>query len=109
MDIWKESRVIVNLKYSDFYKCPDSGFRDQITKAGIPLMNNISEGFYRGSDAEFRQFLNILEGSPGEVKSMYYIAEDQQYIGYEISYERKGKIQNLINRISKLMKYLKGI
>jgi four helix bundle protein len=26
-------------------------------------MNNISEGFCRNSDAEFRQFLNISKGS----------------------------------------------
>ena len=69
LDIWKLSREIVNLVYSDFRKCKDFTFKDQIISAGISVMNNISEGFCRNSDAEFRQFLNISKGSAGEVKN----------------------------------------
>jgi four helix bundle protein len=39
-------------------------------------MKNIPEGFCRSDDAEFRLFLKIAKGSVGEVKNMYYIAED---------------------------------
>jgi four helix bundle protein len=70
-------------------------------------MNNISEGFCRNSDAEFRQFLNIAKGSTGEVKNMFYIAEDQTYADAEISIARRDKCQQLLNSISTLMKYLK--
>ena len=99
LEIWKMSREMVNVIYSDFRNCKDFGFRDQITRAGISIMNNISEGFCRNSDAEFRQFLNIAKGSTGEVKSMYYIAEDQQYIKAETSIDRRNKSQRLINSI----------
>jgi four helix bundle protein len=102
------ARELVNLIYSDFRECKDFGFRDQITKAGISIMNNISEGFCRNSDAEFRQFLNISKGSSGEVKNMYYISEDQRYTTKEISIDRRNKSQRLINSISTLMKYLKS-
>lgn len=105
--IWKMSREIVNQIYKDFRGCKDFGFRDQITRAGISIMNNISEGFCRGSDAEFRQFLNISKGSAGEVKNMYYIAEDQQYISSDEALSRRNKSQQLINSISSFMKYLK--
>ena len=71
-------------------------------------MNNISEGFCRNSDAEFRQFLNISKGSTGEVKNMYYIAEDQKYVTNEIAVERRNKCQRLLNGTSSLMKYLKS-
>jgi four helix bundle protein len=98
---------LVNLVYSDFRDCRDYGFKDQITRAGVSVMNNISEGFCRNSDAEFRQFLNISKGSSGEVKNMYYIAEDQRYIDSGISSDRRNKTQRLINSISALMKYLK--
>lgn len=91
----------------DFRNCRDFGFRDQITRAGISMMNNISEGFCRFSDAEFRQFLNISKGSVGEVKNMYYIAEDQNYISISIACERRNKLQRLINSIGGFMKYLK--
>jgi S23 ribosomal protein. len=108
LEIWKMSRELVNLIYSDNRKCRDFSFKDQISRAGISVMNNISEGFCRNSDAEFRQFLNISKGSSGEVKSMYYIAEDQKYVSAEIANDRRIKAQKLINGISGFMKYLKS-
>ena len=107
LEIWKMSRILINGIYSDFISCKDYGFKDQITRAGVSIMNNISEGFCRNSDAEFRQFLNISKGSAGEVKNMYYIAEDQKFVDKVISVERRNKTQQLINSISSLMKYLK--
>ena len=107
--IWKMSRAIVNQIYADFKSCWDYGFRDQITRAGISIMNNISEGFCRSSDAEFKQFLNISKGSAGEIKSMYYIAEDQLYITKDEALLRRNKIQQLINSISSFMNYLKPL
>lgn len=106
--IWQMAREIVNQIYSDFRSCKDFGFRDQITRAGVSVMNNISEGFCRNSDAEFKQFLNISKGSIGEVKNMYYIAEDLNYITNEEALKRRDKSQQLINSISKFIQYLKS-
>jgi four helix bundle protein len=108
LEVWKLSRELVNLIYSDFRKCRDFTFRDQITRAGISSMNNISEGFCRNSDTEFRHFLNISKGSAGEIKSMYYIAEDQKYITSEVAAARRILTQKLINGNSSFMKYLKS-
>ena len=72
-------------------------------------MNNISEGFCRGSDAEFKQFLNISKGCAGEIKNMYYIAEDQQYISADEALSRRNKTQQLINSISSFINYLKPV
>ncbi len=71
-------------------------------------MNNISEGFFRNSDSEFKQFLNISKGSTGEVKSMYYIAEDQNYIPAELAFDRRNRCQRIMAGNSSLMKYLKS-
>jgi len=43
-------------------------------------MNNIAEGFERGSDADFKRFLYIAKGSCGEVRSMLYIAQELKYL-----------------------------
>lgn len=108
LDIWKLSRELVNQIYSDFRNCKDFTFKNQITGAGISIMNNISEGFCRSGDAEFRQFLNFSAGSSGEVKNMYYIAEDQGYVTVEVAADRRILCQRIINGNSRLMKYLKS-
>ena len=106
LDLWQHARELVNLIYLDFSKCKDITFRNQITGAGISIMNNISEGFCRKSDAEFRQFLNISKGSSGEVKNMYYIAEDQNYTDKDTAAERRIRCQQLMNSLGGFIKYL---
>jgi four helix bundle protein len=108
LEVWKMARELVRMVYTDFTRCRDFTFRDQITRAGISSMNNISEGFCRNSDTEFKHFLNISKGSVGEVKSMYYIAEDLKYISNETAIERRNLAQRLINGNSRLMRYLKS-
>jgi four helix bundle protein len=107
LELWILARKLVNFVYSDFAACKDFTFRNQIIRAGISIMNNISEGYCRSSDSEFRNFLNIASGSAGEVKNMYYIAEDQEYVTHDTAYDRRTRCQGIINGNSKLMKYLK--
>jgi four helix bundle protein len=108
LEIWQLARELVNSIYCDFRECRDFGFKDQICRAGISIMNNISEGFCRGGNPEFKQFLKISKGSAAEVKSMYYIAEDQGYIVKDTAIERRTKAQYLINGNAALIKYLKS-
>ncbi len=108
LEIWLLARELVNLIYSDFRDCRDFTFRNQITAAGISIMNNISEGFCRQGDSEFRQFLNFARGSAGEVKNMYYIAEDQHYVTTKTAEDRREKSHTLIKGTGSLMKYLRG-
>lgn len=58
----------------------DYGFCDQIRRASISVMNNIAEGYERGSNKDFAKFLFIARGSCGEVRSMLYVALEQQYM-----------------------------
>lgn len=65
--IWQESRELVTIVYNVFEKSKDYSFKDQIQRASVSVMNNISEGFERGSNAEFIRFLFISKASAGEV------------------------------------------
>jgi four helix bundle protein len=107
LEIWKLSRELTRMIYQDFKNCKDYNFYNQMTSAGLSIMNNSAEGFGRESDKEFDYFLNVARGSAMEVKSMYYIAGDLGYISEEISLIRKDQIQMVINSISKLKRYLK--
>ena len=74
--IWQESRALIRSIYKMMETCRDFGFKDQIQRAAVSIMNNIAEGFESGSDAKFMNFLNISRGSCGEVRSMLYLCED---------------------------------
>ncbi|MDD5138629.1 MAG: four helix bundle protein [Verrucomicrobiales bacterium] len=83
---WQKARELNRLVYgasrnSAFAK--DFGLRDQIRSASISIMSNIAEGFERGGDKEFLQFLSIAKGSCGEVRAQLYAALDENYLTSE--------------------------
>ena len=94
--IWNESRIFVNAIYKIMATCKDYGFRDQIQRAAVSIMNNIAEGSGSGSDAKFINFLNIAKGSCGEVRSMLYLCEDFNFC----SPEQRVELQSQLKKIS---------
>jgi four helix bundle protein len=107
LEIWQLARELLNLIYEDFRNCKDYILKNQIIDAGLSIKNNIAEGFSRESDKEFKQFLNISRGSEGEVRSMYYTAEDQKYVTPEIAKDRRNRTEILRIKITNFMFYLK--
>ena len=109
--IWQEARELVKLIYhansSDQEASRDWGFRNQIQTAVVSIMNNIAEGFERGSDKDFARFLDIAKASCGEVRSMLYLAEDLNYIDTKKSMELREKAVALSKGISALSKHLR--
>ena len=65
-------------------------------------MNNIAEGFERGSQADFARFLTIAKGSCGEVRSMLYLAEDLSYLTPERAEKERRFSESLSRSISSL-------
>lgn len=86
----------------------DFGLRDQIRRASVSIMSDIAEGFERGSNKEFIQFLYIAKGSAGEVRAQLYVALDQQFIDQQtfgrlkaLSTEISGMLAGFINHLDK--------
>lgn len=98
---WLKSKQLSILIYQTFGSSKDFGFRDQIQRAAVSVMNNIAEGFERNSDKELRQFLFIAKGSAGEVRSMLILAMELGYIPEE-------KFQKLYNSSEEIAKILAG-
>ena len=71
-------------------------------------MSNIAEGFERGGNQEFIQFLYVAKGSCGEVRSQLYVVFDQGYVGKKESDELIKSFKRLSVMISNFLNYLKG-
>ena len=108
MRIWQDSRMLTGKIYRAFSNCKDFSFRDQIQRAAVSIINNISEGYERSSKAEFIRFLDIAKGSAGEVRSMLYLAQDLNYLGDKQSNELIGEVLAITKGIGALRKYLKN-
>ena len=86
LEAWKLGRELTNEVYRLTKSGPfarDYGFTDQIRRAAMSVMNNVAEGFDRGTNKDFVKFLFIARGSAAEVRSMLYIALDQVYLTHE--------------------------
>lgn len=111
IESWKKARRLTNEIYratamGDFAR--DFGLKDQLRRATVSILSNIAEGFERGGDKEFSQFLSIAKGSCGEVRAQLYVALDQGYFSTEV-FERLSKNAIEISELmAGLMRYLKS-
>lgn len=109
LDIWKEARVISNKIFKISVETElknDFGLRNQIRNSPGSVMDNIAEGFERGGNLEFRQFLSIAKGSAGETRSQLYRLLDSNYIENDKFEELKSELEKLSGKITNFIKYL---
>ena len=106
LKIWQDTRIFVNEIYDIMQACRDYGFRDQIQRASVSIMNNIAEGFESGTDKMFVRYLSISKASCSEVKSMLYLCEDRKYCTLEKRKELHSKLLSITSQIYKLIEYL---
>jgi four helix bundle protein len=103
---WQKSKVLCVEVYKQFENSKDFGFKDQIQRAAVSVMNNIAEGFERDGNLEFRQFLFVAKGSAGETRSQIYRLYDCEYISEEQFKDLKNKYENLSGKIKNFITYL---
>jgi len=85
--------------YGHFRNSRDFGFRDQIQRAAVSVMNNIAEGFERRTKQDFARFYDQAKGSAGEVRSMLSLAESLNYVPKEEAEALQRKCETLSRSI----------
>ena len=84
----------------------DFRLRDQMRGSSGSIMDNIAEGFERGSKLEFINSLSYSKGEVGELKSQLYRSLDNKYISQEIFDDLYSKADKLTKKITTFITYL---
>ncbi len=87
-------KLMVNTDLSKDYK-----LKDQINGSCGSIMDNIAEGFGRGGNLEFIQFLEIAHASTCECQSQLHRVKDRNYIVLE----QFKTLYNLAEEIKKMI------
>ena len=109
IESWKQARIVCK-KTGDLIDAGkfNKSYRliSQIEASSGSIMDNIAEGFERGTRAEFIQFLGYAKGSCGEVRSQLYRALDRSYINQSEFDELKTALMQISGLIQKFISYL---
>lgn len=107
LEIWKLSRSLSKeiFRLSQNGKLSkDNELKDQMNRSSGSIMDNIAEGFGRGSRLDFIQFLSIA--SAAELKSQLYRCVDRNYISI-VDFEKLSENANAVyKKINGFIKYL---
>lgn len=110
LEIWQEARRLTREIYRltagpQFSK--DFNLRGQIQRAAVSIMSNIAEGFERGGNQEFGQFLYVAKASCGKIRSQLYVAADLGYVSTKESVALVCAFKRLSSMIGSLINYLR--
>lgn len=109
LEVWQKSRLLCQKVFELMQKetfSKDYELKNQISRSSGSTMDNIAEGFERGGNKEFIQFLGYSKGSVGEVRSQLYRALDRKHIN-ETEFKETYAIADEVGKmISGFIKYL---
>ena len=108
---WRAARVLRRAVYRLTRVKPfssDFALVDQIRRAAISVGSNIAEGFERGGNREFIQFLSHAKGSAGEVKDQLYCAVDEAYMSQQQFDDAYQLAESTSRLIGAFMTYLRN-
>jgi four helix bundle protein len=109
LEIWQLSRQLENKIYAETRKgglSKDYKLKDQMNASAGSIMDNIAEGFGRGSRLEFIQFLSISNGSGNELQSQLYRCLDRKYVTDEKFQELYELTDLVCKKVNAFISYL---
>jgi len=112
LQIWRKARLLSQKIYPLTFTEPiksDFRFKDQIRGSVGSIMDNIAEGFERGSKLEFINALTVAKGETGELKSQLYRGLDNNYLSREVFDELYALAGEITKMITMFIKYLNTV
>jgi four helix bundle protein len=109
LEIWQRARSLCKKVYPRTLVLPISKeyrLADQMKGSSGSIMDNIAEGFDRGSRLEFINSLGIARGETGELKSQLYRCLDNNFISQQLFDDLYKEADELIRKISAFIDYL---
>ena len=109
--IWQKSREFskeIHQQFKQKIAFEERALSNQIIRSSSSIMDNIAEGFERGGNKEFLQFLWISKASAGESRSQLYRALDFQMITESEFLILKSKVETLSIGIYNLIAQIKS-
>lgn len=110
IEAWQRARVLAKEIYFLTYNTlisKDIKLKEQMRGACGSVMDNIAEGFERGTSKEFINFLRYAKGSCGELRSQLYRVFDQAYIEQDKFESLCAELEITSKLISRFISYLK--
>jgi len=103
--VWQKSMELVHEIYritATFPKNEEYGLSSQMRRAAVSVPSNLAEGAARKGIKEFKQFLNIAQGSLSELDTQIELAQMLCYVNSERQME-------LTSRMTEISKMLYGL
>jgi four helix bundle protein len=111
LEIWQLARELYKFVFKITTNEPfshDFKFKDQMRASSGSVSDNIAEGFERGGNKEFIQFLSVAKGSCGETRNQSYRAFDSSYISQEVLDDLLSRTETISRKTANLIKTLKA-
>ena len=109
LEVWQKPRFFAKSIFqlsNNGLLAKDYTLKDQINRSSGSIMDNIAEGFDRGSRFEFINSLSISKGETGELKSQLYRSLDNTYISEVVFKELYEDVDVLTKKTTNFIKYL---
>jgi four helix bundle protein len=105
LEVWKKSMAFVKDVYQATEVFPNSevyGLVSQMRRAAVSIPSNLAEGAARKGTKEFKQYLNIAQGSISELDTQIELASMLNYIDENL-------YNNLMDGLKTISKMLFGL
>ncbi|MGB7841858.1 MAG: four helix bundle protein [Salinimicrobium sp.] len=109
LEVWQLAREIcqdIEILFETTPLGKRYSLKDQMDRSSGSIMDNVAEGFGRGGNLEFRNFLGYAKGSCTELKSQLYRSLDKNLISEKAFQDLAEKCDRENAKLGSFISYL---